>query len=423
MSPKINQNPNEIKSFLKELQVQLNQVMCQKIERQLEADVATWLYREPHERRKGVSRHSQACCQRCGSQRAQDFRRNGHRKRQLVTMQGVVDIWLPRVVCLCGGSVDIPFSIVQPYQRMWVDVELQIERWADLGLSLRQMQSEMAHHSHTQVGLRLLNQRVNQTETRPDIELTSVPPVVMLDAIWVTLLKDTDACQSDKLQRKRPVKARHKVCVLVALGLYPQSQRWGILGWHIADSESQPAWEALLLPLEDRGLYRQNGLELLIHDGGSGLIAALNLLYPTVPHQRCSFHKLRNLWHSICVPDGLSRDERQQVKRDILQQVQAIFYAHDAQDALKLQQNIVEQFQLTQPKFVETLQRDWAETIAFFRVLKRFPDWQRTALRTTSLLERVNRMLRRLFRPKGAFHSLLGLLACVTRILAPKRLI
>jgi transposase-like protein len=306
---------------------------------------------------------------------------------------------------------------------MWADVGLQVERWADLGLSLRQMQGEIAHHSHTQVGLRTLNQIVNQYEARPDIELTSVPSVVMLDAIWVTLLQETDGSQTDTLQRKRQVKVRHKVCVLVALGLYPQSQRWGILAWHVADSESQPAWEALLLPLEERGLYRQKGLELLIHDGGTGLIAALNLLYPTVPHQRCTFHKLRNLWHSIDVSHGLSRDERQQVKRDILQQAQAIFYAHDAQDALHIQQRLVEQFQHTQPKFVETLHRDWTETIAFFRVLKRFPDWRRTAVRTTSLLERVNRMLRRLFRPKGAFHSLLGLLACVNRVLAPKRLI
>ena len=84
---------------------------------------------------------------------------------------------------------------------------------------------------------------------------------------------------------------------------------------------------------------------------------------------------------------------------------------------------ICNQFHDTQPHFVATLQRDWHETIAFFRVLKRFPDWQRSALRTTSLLERLNRNLRRLFRPKGAFHSLTGLLATVARVLHPKRLI
>lgn len=423
MLAKIKQNLTGIKSFLDELQMQFNQLLSQSIESQLESEVETRLYRAPHKRRKGICRVSQAECQRCGSHKAQDFRRNGHRKRQIVTGVGVVTFWLPRVVCQCGGSVSIPFSILRPYQQMWIDIEYQVERWADLGLSLRQMQTEITHHSQTQVGLRTLNQMVNQHDPITNIELSSVPPVVMLDAIWVTLLRPTGDSQQDNLKRTRQVKARHKVCVLVALGLYPQSQRWGILAWHVAESESQEAWEALLLPLEERGLYRQQGLELLIHDGGKGLIAALNLLYPTVPHQRCSFHKLRNLWHSIQVPDGLSRDERRQFKRDMLKQAQAIFYAHDMREAQDIQRCLVHPFQHTQPKFVETLQRDWSDTIAFFHVLKRFPDWQRTALRTTSLLERVNRMLRRLFRPKGAFHSTYGLLACVNQVLTPKRLI
>lgn len=423
MLEKIKQSPQTIKSFLQEVQKQLCQELGQLIEAQLESEVTTWLYREYHKRRAEVKRVSQAVCQRCESHKASHFMRNGHRKRQLVTQLGVVEFWMPRVVCQCGGSVSIPFSILQAYQQIWDDVLMQIDRWANLGLSLRQMQDEIGDQCQTQIGLRTLNETVNSVGVATGIELSSVPPVVMLDAIWVTLLENTQDMQTDSQNRQRRIKARNKVCVLVALGLYPQTQRWGILGWHIAESESQDAWETLLLPLETRGLYRQQGLELLIHDGGKGLSAALNLIYPTVPHQRCAFHKLRNLWHSIQAPDGLSRDERQQFKLDILQHAQAIFYARHVQEAQDLQLTLIQQFQHTQPKFIETLQRDWHETIAFFKILKLFPNWRRTALRTTSLLERVNRMLRRLFRPKGAFHSIYGLLACVNRVLAPKRLI
>ena len=179
----------------------------------------------------------------------------------------------------------------------------------------------------------------------------------------------------------------------------------------------------MLGSLEERGLYRQRGLELFIHDGGQGLIAALDYLYPTIPHQRCAFHKLRNLWHSIQIPDSLTANERQHFRREILQQAQAIFYVHNASHAAHIRQGLIDQFQNTQPQFIATLNRDWLETIAFFQVLIRFPDWQRTALRTTSLLERVNRMLRRLFRPKATFHSITGLQATVTRVLNPIRLI
>jgi len=227
----------------------------------------------------------------------------------------------------------------------------------------------------------------------------------------------------DALGRERPVKAAKKVCVLVALGLYPQSGRWGILGWEIADSEEQSAWEQLLVPLETRGLYRQRGLELFIHDGNSGLIAALNFLYPNMPHQRCAFHKLRNLWQAILSPDELSPTQKRDFKRKIIQQVAQIFHADNLEQAQQIRDDLILEYADTQPKFVATLQRDWQDTVAFYRVLKRFPTWSRKALRTTSLLERVNRMLRRLFRPKAAFHSLTSLLATVARLLNPKRLI
>lgn len=46
-----------------------------------------------------------------------------------------------------------------------------------------------------------------------------------------------------------------------------------------------------------------------------------------------------------------------------------------------------------------------------------FVGGKRRFLRTTSLLERVNRMLRRLFRAAGAFHSAAGLLAAVAKVL------
>lgn len=423
MSLRINGHTDPINSFLSELQAKIVQWVQREIEIQLEAEVDMWLYRCHHERRAKVDRRSQAICQRCGTHHAHNFSRNGHRKRQLVTGYGVITFWLPRVVCQCGGSVTIPFTIIQPYQRLWTDVVTQVDRWARLGLSLRQMQDEIGAQMQTQVGLRKLNAIVHDVVEPPALTLTSVPPIIMFDAIWVTLLETTPAHQKDTLNRRRTVKKRRKVCVLVALGLYPQSQRWGILGWQLADSESQVAWETLLVALEARGVYRQRGVELIIHDGGKGLIAALNLIYPHIPHQRCSFHKLRNLWHAIQAPKTMSRPERIEFKKSLLQQVQPILYAKTAQESAHLRDDICQAWQATQPDFVATLKRDWHETIAFFRVLQHHPQWARTALRTTSLLERINRMLRRLFRPAGAYQSRSGLLAAVTRVLAPRWLI
>ena len=421
---KIKDTVQEFNSFLGQLKYDILQMVADRIEKQLVADVDNWLYRGHHARRQQVGkRQSRASCPSCGSRQAEDFSRNGYRERQMVTSYGVLNFALPRVRCQCGGSVRIPFSILQPYQRWWEDVLKQIERWTQLGLSLRQMQGEVGDEMGTQVGLRKLNQVVQSVQTAAGIELTTVPPVILLDAIWVTLLVDTDELQKDKLGRKRRRKERQKVCILVALGIYPQSQRWGILDWELADSEDQAAWERLLLRLENRGVYRERGLELFIHDGGKGLIAALNLMYPKIPHQRCLFHKLRNLWQAIQTPEGLSRKEKQDFKRDIIQQAAEIFYAETLAHAQELRDAFCQQWQDTQADLVATLQRDWHESVAFYRVLDHFPNWSPKNLRTTSLLERVNRMLRRLFRSAGAYHSRSGLLAAVVRVLQPMRLI
>jgi len=412
----------DCKNFIADLQGHFRQEAQQQLGKQLDAEVSVWLHRGHYERRVSSRyRRTEAQCCRCASRRARDFTRNGHRSRQLVTTLGVLDFKLPRVVCQCGGSVQIPFALVKPYQRFWDDVLEQVGRWANLGLSLRQMQGELGFQSQTQVGLRKLN-AVQQAVKQPvDVTLSSTPPVIMLDAIWVTRLMPTETVQPDRKGRKRLEKTGEKVCVLVALGLYPQSGRWGILGWEVADSESQANWERLLVPLEARGLYRERGVELFIHDGGSGLIAALELMYPHVPHQRCLFHKLRNLWQAIRPPDGLAREDARAFKREVFHQVQQIFYAPTVQEAQTLRDQCCAQY-ADQTKLVETLCRDWAGSMAFHRVLARFPDWPRHYLRTTSLLERVNRMLRRLFRAAGAFHSLAGLLAALARVLMPLRL-
>ena len=341
----------------------------------------------------------------------------------MLTTAGVVRFGLPRVRCACGGSVAVPLTTVRPYQQVWQDVVEEVGRWALWGVSLRQMQAYLAQQAHTSVGLASLNRIVQQADQPVEMELTSVPPVVLLDAIWLTLLEARAQLGLDAQGRQRKLKRKHKVCVLVALGVYPQSGRWGILGWALADSESQPDWEALLLALDSRGLYRQRGLELLIHDGNSGLEAALEGVYPHIPHQRCWFHKLRNLRQAIVAPPGSSASQRRTFKSDLMRLIRPIFAASTLAQARVLTDDFCCAYGDSQPKLVSTLLQDWQANFAFLRVLAHFPEWPRRFLRTTSLLERVNRSIRRLFRAAGAFHSPSGLLAAVSRVLAPLRLI
>jgi transposase-like protein len=275
----------DCKDFIEQVKGCLLKRVEQEIEAELIREADQWLRRKSHARRKHMgSERGNGVCQKCGSRQVKAFSRNGYRARQLVTRLGVAHFGLPRMRCECGGSVQVTFKIVQPYQRLWDDVVEQVETWAGIGVSLRQMQGMLGEQCHTQVGLSTLNRLVQAVDQPIDIPLSSVPPVVMLDAIWVTLLSDTGTIKPDQVGRQRVIKGKRKVCVLVALGQYPQTGHWGVLGWSMVDSESRSNWEPFLVALDTRGVYRQPGLELLIHDGGSGLEAALQQVYPHIPY-------------------------------------------------------------------------------------------------------------------------------------------
>jgi hypothetical protein len=67
--------------------------------------------------------------------------------------------------------------------------------------------------------LRTLNATVHQVEIPNFIQLTRVPAIVLLDAMWVPLLQDTSTLRPALLKRQRQVKVQSKVCGLVTLGL------------------------------------------------------------------------------------------------------------------------------------------------------------------------------------------------------------
>jgi hypothetical protein len=96
------------------LQASVRDEVTQRLERQLEEEVTSWLQRGYHKRRGKVGdRRTQAVCKRCGTRVAKAFSRNGPRPRQLVTTYGVLNLWLPRVVCECGGERTEPLFDTQ----------------------------------------------------------------------------------------------------------------------------------------------------------------------------------------------------------------------------------------------------------------------------------------------------------------------
>lgn len=356
-------------------------------------------------------------CPKCRGVQSQRFSRNGNRLRHLLTCWGEVPLRWPRFICECGGSITLDLDDwLRPYQRIGSDVDAQIQRWGALCLSLREMQRELAHSYIGVLGQRTLLQRLHHLqELTPGPDESRTPPIVQIDAIWFSQLCPTGQWRRDRKGRQRLVKRRRKRCLLIALGVWPTSDEQAVLAWAIADSEDETAWLAFLSQLEAQGVCGEQGLELIIHDGGSGLCSALQTVYFGATEQRCLFHKLRNIWDALQFPDDLPAPERRRQRRAIFRDFVAIFQAQQRSTVLRRALHVVQQYRLSQPKAVAALRRDFSTTIAYFTILTRHPTWPRSYLRTTSRLERFNRRLRRRIRTANAYHSDAGVQAMMAQ--------
>jgi hypothetical protein len=399
---------------------ELRQTMSARLNALLVGIVDDVVGRPHHVRRARIParlRRAGKCC-RCGSRQSRQFSRNGFRPRQpIVTKWGELPLELPRVRCQCGGSVRVEFRpLLRPYQRLGDDVDAQIQRWGSMAVSLRQMRAELHHLGISPLALRTLNERLHQlAHLEPNCALEEVPPVLQIDALWATLLSPTSEIRPDRQGRRRPVKTRGKVPILIAMGVWPDTGRCQILAWQVGQSESAEEWVKFVETLEAQGIRGQNGLQLIIHDGGKGLESALQTVWFDARQQRCLFHKLRNIAKAIRLPDSLSAKQRQRHRKKVLKDFGHIWEAQRFETMLRRYLRVVRTYRHTQPEAVATLRRDFRKTVTYYELEKQFPTWERKHLRTTSRLERFNRRLRRRIRAANAYHSKIGLRAMITQ--------
>ncbi len=176
-----------------------------------------------------------------------------------------------------------------------------------------------------------------------------------------------------------------KRVVLVAYGITVFGRR-ELIGFRQAASESQAAWEAFLNDLYRRGLEGKE-LRLVVTDGCPGLHAALAVVYPYARRQRCWVHKLRN------VAARLPRT----IQAACLTEAKTLYQATTRREAVARFRRWERHWQPLAPKAVACVREDLDELLAFLDC----PASQRVMLRTTNVIERCFREIRRRTRPIG----------------------
>lgn len=402
------------KEIIEEIQRQAKKAALkaikQVLEAGLEAEVESQLGRKKGETRRisGQERKVDWGCGHCGCQDANQFLRDGHYRRNLETGWGHIQgLRVPMLECQhCGHDVICAFRILEKYQRFWIDLEQDALFSSGLGQSLRSMVQRWSALAESNVGLRALNERINQIEPlihkmREQV-IAPGPPIIQLDGIWVTIQRKGEKIKPDAKKRKRKQRTGKKEVILVALAFWEDGRR-EVLDWHIAPSEEHTHWEVLLNRLWRRGVQPENGLKMSVRDGCGGLEEALALVYgPSVLDQRCLFHKLHNV--GTKVRSELKGKEQREERKQLMKEASDIYQAETASQAHLRLQAWAQQWQGRAPDAVATLTRDFEATVVFYQLETITREW----IRTTSLLERANRTFRTKFRQAVTFGSHMG---------------
>jgi hypothetical protein len=218
----------------------------------LEAEQQAKLGRDKGELRRVSSqpREIDWQCGHCGCRDANHFTRDGHYRRSLATGWGLLQgVQVPMLECqCCGHDVVCSFAILDKYQRFWMDMNQHLLFGSGLCQSLRHLSQQWSATLESSVGIRTINEHINQIEPllgQAHCEaITDVPAVVQFDGIWLREQTQTETIKPDKRGRKRHQRHGKKVVLLVALGFWTDgSGKREILDWQIADGESKAAWD------------------------------------------------------------------------------------------------------------------------------------------------------------------------------------
>jgi len=343
--------------FEEELGEQVRSEVKRLLEEALEAERTDWL---------GVGRYVRDEVER------RDYR-NGYYRRDLGTRLGLLrGLRVPRTRRGCRSQ------LLPRYQRRQESVHSLVREAFLCGVSTRQvgavLEPVLGESCSAQTVSRItqgLDQAVQAYHQR---RLGDDYLYVFLDGV---VLKVRDA--GGEVRRR---------WVLVAYGITAAGRR-ELIAYQLARGESEASWTAFLQGLFLRGLEGRR-LQLVITDGSSGLRAALGLVWPKAQLQRCWAHKLRNIADKVPHKEG-----------SCVREAAAMYQASSRRDARHRFRCWAEKWRATRPRAVACVQRDLEELLTFYD----FPLAHWRKIRTTNIIERCFREVRRRTRPMSSFTN------------------
>jgi transposase-like protein len=167
------------------------------------------------------------------------------------------------------------------------------------------------------------------------------------------------------------------LAVLIAVGINAAGYR-EILGIQLGDSESEGSWSTFFAWLKRRGL---SGVDLVVSDAHTGLVAAVQRHFQGCSWQRCQTHLARDVLE--VAPESL--------RQELHEYLHALFEAPDLPTARVLLRALLETYAGRAQSAMAILEVGFDDSTAVLAL----PEPYRRRLRTSNAMERLNEEVRR----------------------------
>lgn len=316
------------------------------------------------------------------SELRQDYA-NGYKPKQLKTRVGALDLSIPQV-----RSSEFYPSVLERGIRSERALRVSIAEMYLQGVSTRKVKEI----TEQLCGFEISSSQVSNATQRLDNELEGwrtraigKMPYLVFDARYEKVREG--GCVID-------------CAVLIGYGIDENGKRH-VLGVSVSLSEQEVHWRQFMKSLVNRGLH---GVKLITSDAHSGLKAAKQAVFPSVPWQRCQFHLQQNAQSYV---------PKKEMKSAVAIDIRAIFNAPDEKEALRLLNIYAEKYQSTAPKLGQWMRENIQEGLTVMS----FPEPHRKRLRTTNMAERVNQSIRTRTKVARLFSNTASCLRLVSAIL------
>jgi putative transposase len=299
--------------------------------------------------------------------------RNGYWKRWITLKDGRIEIKMPRIR---GGGYDS--DIIPRYQQRMNEVDTALMKIFLYGASTRLTGEAL----RPLLGEGVSAQTISNIAKSLDEEVKKYHNRKLEDRYLYLFLDGI------VLKTKTGFGTKKKV-VLVAYGISVHGKR-ELIDFMVTKHESEKRWEGFLNNLYNRGITGES-LGLIVTDGNAGLENAVENIYPYVKRQRCWAHKLRNVSNYL-----KKRDQDKCIK-----EARAIYNAKNRKDAVKAYREWARRWSPIAPKAIQCIEKDLEELLNFYYCPKEI--WVK--VRTTNVIERAFREVRRRTRPMSCFNN------------------